>query len=137
MSDGLFNGRACALIDDSWGLFASDARTTAARMDGVDLDDEAAMHRAAYQVTSHRLADVLTLLAEAAGVALAAAEEADEAAERARDQALYDVGRLVLDMRRDGLDDGAVTDTVLEMVQLRMMVGQADPVAALAGGGQA
>jgi CheY-like chemotaxis protein len=128
-----FNARTCALIDDSWGLFAEDARKTAARAGEVDLDDEVAMYRAACQVTRYRLADILTLLAEAAGVVLAASDEAEEATEQARDQALYDVGRMVVELRNDGMDDGTVTDTVLEMVQLRMMATSADPVAALAG----
>lgn len=57
-----------------------------------------------------------------------------EVHETTRDQAMYDVGRMVLDLRRDGLDDRDVLDTVLEMAQLRMMAGLDDAVDVLAGG---
>ena len=71
------------------------------------------------------------------GAQLAAGRRARQlarVAEDARDRALYDVGRVVLDMRGRGATDGDVVDAVLSMVELRMAAGMADPVAALAGG---
>jgi hypothetical protein len=57
-----------------------------------------------------------------------------EVHETTRDQAMYDVGRMVLDLRRDGVDDRDVLDTVVEMVQLRMLAGLDDAVDVLVGG---
>jgi hypothetical protein len=48
------------------------------------------------------------------------------------DVAMHNVGRLVLDLRQEGLSDADEVDAVLSMAQLRMMTGAENPVELLA-----
>jgi hypothetical protein len=56
---------------------------------------------------------------------------AELAAEAARDQALIDVGNVILGLQENGTPDGEIVSTVLDMFDLRISLACIDAVEAL------
>lgn len=126
-----FNTRARVLMEDAQEIVtAGSAREVAARIDGIDLDDELAVLREAFGAAQARLADILAIADEAGR---AACYVAQEAAEVGRDWTMADVATVILRQQEDGTSDGEIVSAVLAMVDLRVSLGCVDAVEALTG----
>lgn len=129
-----FNARARILMEDAQEIVgAGSARDVAARMDGIDLDDEVAVLREAFGAARARLADVLAI-ADEAGQAVCSVGQ--HAAELGRDEALREVGYVILHSREHGEPYDETLTWVMDLIDLRMCAGSEDAVELLTGAGQ-